>query len=565
MEQQIGKYQILGKIGQGAMGEVFKALDPVLNRMVAVKTLAGSVASDSELRRRFIREAQSAARLNHPNIITIFDFGDEGGRAYIAMELLEGKDLRELISGRGFKSLDEKLDVMEQVCDGLAFAHAKDIVHRDLKPGNIHLQPDRTAKIMDFGLARLGGSEMTRTGMIMGTPNYMSPEQVRGEKADARSDVFALGATYYELLASKKPFDADSMHSVLFHVLQDEPTPLSSLVPDLPPVVAQVVERALRKDPARRFQNAGEMAEAVRRARQALAEGRFEAEPEEADEHGDAAHVMVRGQAVPGRGAVGRVEGSAALAVAEDRVPRTSRPPTLSGRTSTQVGRRAPAAGGTSLWMALAGGLVVLAALGGGAIWMMRPKPAPAPPAAPAGDAKVDALTRALVANQVELAKKNLRDKDYKAAVRQAELALRLEPQNADARQVLDEGKKVLDQLDAAAKDARAAAVAGRYDAAVAALWTVMTIQPAHPLAEELASPLKNAFRPRAEEARKIAADARAAAEKANAGTLEAFTRAVGASTEAEAVFKKGDFVAAGRRFLEARDGFERARRSTEG
>jgi len=202
--EKIGKYQIVGKIGHGAMGEVFKAHDPLLNRLIAVKTISGSAPAEGDARKRFLREAQSAARLNHPNIITVFDLGEDQGRVYMAMELLEGTDLREIINTQAVTDIGQKLDFMEQVCDGLAYAHDKQIVHRDLKPGNIHVQPSGQIKIMDFGLARLGASEMTATGTVMGTPNYMSPEQVRGEKADARSDIFSLGAVFYELLTAHK-------------------------------------------------------------------------------------------------------------------------------------------------------------------------------------------------------------------------------------------------------------------------------------------------------------------------------------------------------------------------
>ena len=223
----IGKYKILEKIGQGAMGEVYKAHDPILNRFVAVKTISAELGADDQLRKRFQREAQSAARLNHPNIITVYDYGEEQGKIYMAMELLDGADLKQAIAKRSSLSLDDKLSVVDQIAEGLAFAHANEVVHRDLKPANIHLLPNGQVKIMDFGLARLGGSEMTRTGMVMGTPHYMSPEQVRGERADARSDVFALGCVFYELLTYRKPFDADSMHSVLFKVMQEEPPPVT--------------------------------------------------------------------------------------------------------------------------------------------------------------------------------------------------------------------------------------------------------------------------------------------------------------------------------------------------
>ena len=250
--EKIGKYQIVGKIGQGAMGEVFKAHDPVLNRLVAVKTISGSPGAESDARKRFLREAQSAARLNHPNIITVYDLGEEKGRIFMAMELLEGTDLREIINSHAISDLGHKLELMEEICDGLAYAHAKQIVHRDLKPGNIHVQPSGQVKIMDFGLARLGASEMTATGTVMGTPNYMSPEQVRGEKADARSDIFSLGAVFYELLTARKAFDADSIHAVLFQVLDHDPEPVRNFAPDVPEILVAVVHRALEKDAARR-------------------------------------------------------------------------------------------------------------------------------------------------------------------------------------------------------------------------------------------------------------------------------------------------------------------------
>src|SRR5262245_47698222 len=212
---QIGKYELLEKIGQGAMGEVHRARDTVLGRFVAIKTMTASIGQNDDLRKRFHREAQSAARLNHPNIVTLYDFGEDQGKIFMAMELLEGSDLKEVIR-QGTLTLDQKLDLMEQICDGLAAAHAASVVHRDLKPPNIHVLPGGKVKIVDFGLARMGTSDMTKTGMVMGTPNYMSPEQVRGERVDARSDVFSLGAVFYELLSNRKAFDAASLHTVLF-------------------------------------------------------------------------------------------------------------------------------------------------------------------------------------------------------------------------------------------------------------------------------------------------------------------------------------------------------------
>jgi len=268
--EQIGKYKIIGEIGEGAMGVVYKAHDPVLNRFVAIKMISATVKADNELRQRFQREAQAAAGLNHPNIITVHDFGEEQGKIYMAMELLEGVDLRDLISGGEVGSLETRLSIMEQVCDGLAFAHAKGIVHRDLKPGNIHIQGNGQVKVLDFGLARLDSSDMTKTGLVMGTPNYMSPEQVLGEKVDARSDIFSIGAVFYEMFCGHKPFHSDSVHTVMFQVVHKEPPPLRERAPDMPEGLVQIIEKAMAKDREKRYQSAGQLRSALLTFRRTL-------------------------------------------------------------------------------------------------------------------------------------------------------------------------------------------------------------------------------------------------------------------------------------------------------
>ena len=180
---QFGKYSVVAKVGQGAMGDVFKGHDPILNRHVALKTIASSLESSPDARLRFHREAQSIARLNHPNIVTVYDFGEEEGEVYMAMEFLEGRDLRQLIAEKRVPGLDQKLALIEQVCARVGFAHSKGVVHRDLKPANIHVLDNGHVKVMDFGLAKIGASSgMTQTGTVLGTPHYMSPEQVKGER-----------------------------------------------------------------------------------------------------------------------------------------------------------------------------------------------------------------------------------------------------------------------------------------------------------------------------------------------------------------------------------------------
>ena len=268
--ERIGKYKIVGELGRGTMGEVYKAHDPVLNRHVALKTLSSRVGAGDEALQRFQREAQAAALLSHPNIVTVYDFGEEDGLLYMAMELLEGTDLRDAIDNDKLKTLDEKLDIMDGLLAALDYAHAKGVVHRDIKPANIHLSKDRTVKIMDFGLARVDSSEMTQDGIVLGTPNYMSPEQAVGERVDGRSDLFSAGAVLYELLTGHKPFEADSTPSVLFQVVHKEAPPVRRWAPQTSAPLVAIVERALKKDRQKRFANAAEMRDALASARLAV-------------------------------------------------------------------------------------------------------------------------------------------------------------------------------------------------------------------------------------------------------------------------------------------------------
>ena len=262
-KKTFGKYEAISHLGSGAMGVVWRAQDPVLGRTVAIKTISASLGSDNENKERFLREARAAAQLNHPNIITVFDFGQADNELYMAMELLEGKDLKELITA-GQLTFEQKLDIMEQVADGLAYAHGREVIHRDLKPGNIHVQPNGQVKILDFGLARLGSSDLTKTGVVMGTPNYMSPEQVMGERVDARSDVFSAGAVFYELLTNRKPFDAESVHATLYQVVHRDAPPPRQWDPRLPDAIVTIIEIAMSKSVEGRYKNAGALRDAIR-------------------------------------------------------------------------------------------------------------------------------------------------------------------------------------------------------------------------------------------------------------------------------------------------------------
>jgi serine/threonine protein kinase len=555
--QKIGKFFILEKIGQGAMGEVFRAHDTTLNRFVAIKTIAQNLAADPDLRKRFEREAQSAASLNHPNIVTVFDFGQEQNVVYMAMELLDGKDLRELIGTPAMSSLDDKLRVMDQVCDGLAFAHAKGVIHRDLKPGNIHITKSGQVKIVDFGLARLSGSDMTRSGMIMGTPHYMSPEQVRGEKVDARSDVFSLGALCYELFAGRKPFQAESMHAVMFRVLQQPPEPLAEIAPDVPAPLVAIIEKAMAKDPAERFQNASEMREAVHALRHTPtlygATRAMSIPPTDAAEAG-----TVVGVDLP------EVRGTAALARAvrpKSQPPSTARP--VTSPTHVPEGTSPPTAGGSSgaAWVAAGVGVLLVAAIAIGAYLVFR---APDKPVADPNAPKVDALTQALADAQVQLAEKSLDGKQYNEAIRHAEQALKIDTQNSSAKRILAAAQKQLAEAAAADAAARKAIDAGDMEKAAQELARLLAIDPTHPSAAELSGKLDSRFRGQAEEARKTMARSRAAAEKGGAGSQRVFGEAVGLVQQAEALFGKGEFAGSTQKFLEARDSFDRAARAAE-
>ncbi len=256
---RIGRYVITGRIGRGGMGMVYRGLDEALEREVAVKTLTAEGTLDAESRRRFEVEARAAARLQHPNIVTVYELGEDRGLPFIAMEMLPGVDLEALLRSGEEIPLAEKLDVVAQVCRGLAYAHEHGIVHRDIKPSNVRLLEDGTAKIMDFGIAKLGGTHLTKTGMMVGTVHYMSPEQVRGKPLDGRSDVFSAGVILYELLAGERPFRGEGATQVLYKIVHDPPPPLGTYVADYPPDLERIIMTALAKDREQRYRTMEEL------------------------------------------------------------------------------------------------------------------------------------------------------------------------------------------------------------------------------------------------------------------------------------------------------------------
>ncbi|HYN12743.1 MAG TPA: serine/threonine-protein kinase [Burkholderiales bacterium] len=261
-DKRIGRYKLLGELGRGAMGIVYKAEDPNLDRVVALKTiiLVDDAAGRKEYQKRFFLEAKAAGKLNHPHIVTTYDFGEENGIAYLAMELLEGKDLRARLQ-EGVLPAAEAVDIAKQVAEGLGYAHERGIVHRDVKPGNIMLLGRGRAKVMDFGLARMRMADhKTSTGMVLGTPKYMSPEQVAGSPVDNRSDIFSLGIVLYEMLTGVRLFAGEDAPQIMHNVTYSEHEPPTRVNPALPAMLDFVVARALKKDAAVRYQDAFELA-----------------------------------------------------------------------------------------------------------------------------------------------------------------------------------------------------------------------------------------------------------------------------------------------------------------
>jgi len=270
--QQLGRYQILDELGRGAMGVVYRALDPAIGRPVAIKTIRLRDISDGSererLRERLFREAQSAGQLSHPGIVTIYDVGEQQEVTYIAMEYVKGKTLETLMSGEEALPPERIIGILRQTAAALDYAHRKGIVHRDIKPANVMVSDDDGAvKITDFGVAKLAASaQMTHPGTVVGTPNYMAPEQVEGRAVDGRADQFALAVIAYEMLTGEKPFAGEHMTSVLYKIVSDEPAAPHALNPALPWAASVVLGRAMSKDPAKRYPTAAEFIAALEAA-----------------------------------------------------------------------------------------------------------------------------------------------------------------------------------------------------------------------------------------------------------------------------------------------------------
>jgi tetratricopeptide (TPR) repeat protein len=257
------------------MGVVYRARDSTIGRVVALKMLSPELGAEDELHQRFMREAQAIGRLNHPSIVTVYDMGGSAGQLYMAMELLEGDDLRNLIQQRADLPIADRVLVMLQIADGVGYASGRGVVHRDLKPANIFVTVPGKVKLLDFGLAQVADrATITRRGVILGTPDYMSPEQASGRNLDHRTDIFSAGAVFYEFLTFQKPFQGKTLHAVLYQILSEPPESLLTLNPELPARLAAIVHKMLEKDVERRYQSMEDVARDLRPIYEALRRSR---------------------------------------------------------------------------------------------------------------------------------------------------------------------------------------------------------------------------------------------------------------------------------------------------
>jgi eukaryotic-like serine/threonine-protein kinase len=267
----LGRYELLEELGCGAMGRVFRARDPRINRVVAIKAIDLAAEFEpgdmNDARQRFFREAEAAGRLNHPNIVTVFDIGEAQGFAYMAMEYVTGRRLSEHVLPQSLLPVTIVLELLARAADALHYAHARQVVHRDIKPANIMYDATSDGlKITDFGVARLIDASRTRAGIVLGTPSFMSPEQLEGENVNGHTDLFALGVSLYQLLTGRLPFRGASMPELMFVIAYEPHHPVTAIRPQLPAVLDRVLDKALAKNPANRFASGAEMAVALRGA-----------------------------------------------------------------------------------------------------------------------------------------------------------------------------------------------------------------------------------------------------------------------------------------------------------
>jgi serine/threonine-protein kinase len=452
-----GRYQLLEKLGQGGMGVVYRAFDTVLERVVALKLVLTPEGLDPEMRERFFREARAAGHLSHKNIVTVYDLGEFDGKPYLAMEFLDGEDLQKRLARPEKMSLRRKIEVAIDLCAGVEFAHSHGVIHRDLKPANIYITESGGAKILDFGLARLMTSQLTQSNMLMGTLNYMSPEQVRGDRADQRSDVFSIGVVLYELLGGRKAFEGDSAASTLFKILQETPEPLRKVDPTLPEPLVSIVEKAIAKLRDERYADVGELRKDLEAFRDQL---------------------IISGPITP--------------------IPSQIAAMSHATPASVSTPRPFPVA-----IVATAAGVVAIVA----AIWFVTSRPAPPPPVA----TETAAPQPDPIAPRLKEAQQALDARDFSKAMNSADAVLVLDATNAEARRIATAARRGAVE-DAVARGTRALQSGDASDA-IRAAGDALAIAPDNPEARRILERVATrSSAADAEAARRRLADARKAA-----------------------------------------------------
>jgi serine/threonine protein kinase/tetratricopeptide (TPR) repeat protein len=578
--ERIGRYELRDKLGQGGMGVVYRAFDTLLQRIVAVKVISATIDGNPDLRERFFREARAAGQLSHRNIITIHDLGEDAGVPYLAMEYLEGEDLQRRMAGHDRMSLSHKLDLAIEVCQGLEFAHTHAVVHRDIKPANIFITDNGTVKLLDFGLARLVTSELTHSNMMMGTLNYMAPEQVRGERADHRSDIFATGVVLYELLSGRKAFQGDSFAATLYKILQEVPEPLDRIDSTLPWQMVAIVERALAKPRDERYQLMSEMLRDLLTVRQQQV---FSESP--------TGYRSVTGafpsplpQPAPGTAAQRPPSGGQRPPSGGQRPPSGGQRPPSGGQRPASGGQQpptdldvtgqynpppiqvvspqptpapapvAPASRGPRAIVVIVM-LGALALVVGGPIayslLSRRTPTAPVQPSSPATATSDDPAIQAAVKQSLNA----FQSGDYAGAARYADSVLLQIPNHPEARRIAARAREAADTIDRGLRDARSLFDAGRYDDAAEAAGSVLSVSPSNADAKRIMAESSARSRGRAvDDARARMAQAKSAAVAAAAPKLASSSYGVGLAAEREAarLQKAGRVSDAAAKFYEA-------------
>jgi serine/threonine-protein kinase len=555
----IGRYQLVERLGQGGMGIVYRAFDPLLQRVVAVKLIANLEAGD-EVRERFFREARAAGQLSHKNIITIHDLGEHEGQPFLAMEYLEGQDLQHRMASKAPMSIARKIELAIEICEGVEYAHDHGVIHRDIKPANIFLTSAGRVKILDFGLARLITSELTNSNMMMGTLNYMAPEQVRGERADHRSDIFSTGVVLYELFGGRKAFEGDSFGATLYKILEEVPPPLRTLDANLPPELEAVVEQALEKPRESRYPHMSDMLRDLSMYRQHLmltnspvlggTESQVTRLPSDAPRPPITPMTPL---SAPGSSPSSLSSDAPTLAATPAPVisPVTGTTPPTAPVSSPGSGAAPPPSVSSRrmpVMVAAAAAIVLVAAL-----WMFNRDAAPAAPTP--GSTEPSASTQQEIASQLEQASKALQAGDAAAAQRHADAVLAINPNHPEARRIRDEAQRASQTVSRSLTTARQALDAERFDDAARAAGEVLAVDPSNAEARRIMEDAGTRSRGKgAEEARRRMTSAKNAAVAAAAPRLAAasYKAALAAEREADSLNKRGQPADATAKYWEA-------------